>query len=58
MPCLKAIHNLTQASIAEILDRAGEQRFLDKASLYKNDLAKVTGGQSLYQGIMTALGYS
>ena len=57
MPCLKASERLT-GIMAEILDSAGEERFLVKAVKFQADLAKMGASQSLYQGIMGALGYS
>ena len=58
MSCLKATQRLTTDMIAGILDRAGEERFLAKAARFRRDLAQIDAGQSLYQGIMGALGYS
>lgn len=58
MPCLKATEHLPPGTIAEALDSAGEERFLDKAARFQADLAQTEASQSLYQGIMGALGYS
>jgi len=58
MPCLKAAEHLTPATMAEFLDTTGEERFLTKANRFQRDLAKIEASQSLYQGIMEALGYS
>ena len=58
MPCLKASEHLTTDIIAEFLDRAGRERFLAKAVKFQADLAQMEASQSLYQGIMGALGYS
>jgi len=44
--------------IGELLDRAGKERFLAKAARFQVDLAQTEAGQSLYQGIMGALGYA
>jgi len=44
--------------MAEFLDSAGEERFLAKATRFQADLAQMEASQSLYQGIMSALGYS
>ena len=57
-PCFKARDRLTPSVIAEFLDSAGEERFLAKAAKFQEDLAQVETSQSLYQGIMGALGYS
>ncbi len=58
MPCLKVGQRLTTGTILGFLDRAGEERFLAKAARFQTDLAQVEASQSLYQGIMEALGYS
>jgi len=58
MPCLKASDRLITGIMAEFLDSAGEERFLAKAVKFQADLAQVEASQSLYQGIMGALGYS
>ncbi len=58
MPCLKASERLTTGIMAEFLDSAGEERFLAKAVNFQADLAQMEVSQSLYQGIMGALGYS
>jgi len=58
MPCHQAVEHLPASIIAQFLDSAGEQRFLAKAAKFQADLAQTEVGQSLYQGIMSALGYS
>jgi len=58
MPCLKVPEHLTTDIMAESLDSAGEERFLAKAAKFHADLAQMEASQSLYQGIMGALGYS
>jgi len=58
MPCLETVGGLTWGIMAEFLDNAGERRFLAKAARFQADLAQVEASQSLYQGIMGALGYS
>lgn len=58
MPCLEASKHLWSDVIAEFLDSAGEERFLAKVAKFKADLAQMEASQSLYQGIMSALGYS
>ena len=57
-PCHQAIERLPTSIIAEFLDSAGEARFLAKAAKFQTDLSQMEAGQSLYQGIMSALGYS
>jgi len=58
IPCLKAGQRLTAGTMGGILDRAGEERFLAKAARFHTDLAQMEASQCLYQGIMSALGYS
>ena len=58
MPCLKVTQYLTAGTMAGFLDRAGEERFWAKAARFQTDLAQMEASQSLYQGIMGALGYS
>jgi len=57
-PCHQATQHLPTSIIAEFLDSAGEARFLAKVTKFQTDLAQMEAGQSLYQGIMGALGYS
>jgi len=58
IPCRKAAEHLATGVIAELLDNTGEERFLAKAARFQADLAQMEASQSLYQGIMGALGYS
>ena len=58
MPWLKTVAHIPIDIIAEFLDIAGEERFLAKANRFQVDLAQIKASQSLYQGIMGALGYS
>ncbi len=58
MPCFKAGQRLTTGTMAGLLDRAGEERFLAKAARFRTDLSQMEASQSLYQGLMGALGYS
>ena len=44
--------------MGELLDTAGEERFLAKAAGFQAALAQTEASQSLYQGIMGALGYT
>ena len=44
--------------IVNQLDEAGEARFLERAAYYNKMITELGPGQALYQGIMTALGYS
>jgi len=58
MPCFRAAEHLATGIMAEFLDSAGEERFLAKAARFQSDLAQMGASQSLYQGIMGALGYA
>jgi len=58
VPCFKVAERLTADGITKYLDSAGEERFLVKAAGFQADLAQMGAGQSLYQGVMGALGYS
>ncbi|MFC1954009.1 DUF2851 family protein [Chloroflexota bacterium] len=58
MPCRKIARFLPPGALAGFLDKAGEERFLAKVTTFQTDLAQIEASQSLYQGIMGALGYS
>jgi hypothetical protein len=58
LPCVNVAKYIPANSVAEFLDSAGEERFLAKASRFRADFAGMGAGQSLYRGIMGALGYS
>jgi len=58
MPCFGYRDSLATDSIVQFLDSAGRKRFLAKAARFKANIAQVGASQSLYQGIMGALGYS
>ncbi len=58
MPCQRVLQRPTVDNMTEFLDRAGEERFLVKAARFQADSAQMGPSQSLYQGIMGALGYS
>ena len=58
MPCLKAVEHFTLDIMTELLDSAGDERFLAKASQFQAALAHMEPSQCLYEGIMEALGYS
>ncbi len=57
-PCREGAQRLTTGTMAEFLDKAGEERFLIKAARFQTDLTQTEASQCLYQGIMGALGYS
>jgi len=58
VPCFRVAQRLTAGTMAGWLERAGEERFLARAARFQTDLAEMEASQSLYQGIMGALGYS
>ncbi|MFQ6121857.1 MAG: DUF2851 family protein [Dehalococcoidales bacterium] len=58
IPCHQAIERLAPSIAAKLLDSAGKERFLAKAVKFQAELAQMEASQSLYQGIMGALGYS
>ena len=58
IPCHNAFSRRNIGRIAEILDEAGEQRFLAKAAGFQEAILLKGAGQALYRGIMLALGYS
>jgi hypothetical protein len=58
MPCRNAVHRCYTSLISQLLEEAGEQRFLSVAAHFRKVIAKCGAGQALYRGIMTALGYS
>ena len=58
MPCPRTVKGLAGATLAKLLDSAGEERFLAKATEFQAELTQVGANQCLYQGIMGALGYA
>ena len=58
MPCREADASLTWEAISRVLDDAGRERFLAKSDNFLVEMDQIDGGQSLYQGVMGALGYS
>ena len=58
MPCRKTVTGLATDTLAELLDSAGEERFLVKAAEFQAELTQIEASQCLYQGIMGALGYA
>jgi len=57
-PCLRLGKRLSQEDAADLLDDAGQARFLIKAAAFREKLAWGEAGQVLFEGVMTALGYS
>lgn len=58
MPCRKAAQRSNMDIIGEVLDIAGEERFSAKVGEFRAELNRMKASQSLYQGIMGALGYA
>jgi len=58
MPCRKGVRRWDISFMGGILDNAGEQRCLSRVANFQAELARTEASQSLYQGIMGALGYS
>jgi hypothetical protein len=56
LPCQGIINK--SENVARYLDRIGQRRFFIKAAHYQTELAQIEAGQSLYQGVLTALGYT
>ncbi len=57
-PCQRTAAPPDRRNIGEFLDNAGEARFLAKATRFQRDLVQAGAPQSLYEGIMEALGYA
>jgi len=63
-PCRRKAETMMPEAIGEVLDRAGMDRFLHRARAFEERLEAGEGlmpsriDQSLYEGIMEALGYS
>jgi hypothetical protein len=55
-PLLPCRSNTRQ--ITKVLDEAGEARLLARSTLFREMITKDGAGQALYEGVMTALGYS
>ena len=58
MPCRYSPIAGNISAMAEILDTAGDERFLGKVASFQTALARTETSQCLYQGIMGALGYT
>jgi len=57
-PCYEALERCGQAWVADLLDKAGEERFYSKVEKFETKLATREAGQVLYEGLMRALGYA
>ena len=58
LPCFQITKYKDKQALMELLDIAGEERFKQKAALFRASLHQEEAGQVLFQGIMRALGYS
>ncbi len=58
MPCRNTVHRWNSSFMGRILEEAGEQRFQSRVKDFQEALAQAGAGQTLYQGIMVALGYA
>ncbi|MBI4284310.1 MAG: DUF2851 family protein [Chloroflexi bacterium] len=58
LPCAGVLERLSPPVLAAQLEAAGMSRFRDKAAAFRAMLRQKAAGQCLYEGIMTALGYT
>ncbi|MFC1901183.1 DUF2851 family protein [Chloroflexota bacterium] len=58
MPCYGCFRRQDGDTLLKFVNRSGEERFVMKAELFQGDIIRLGPGQSLYRGIMGALGYS
>ncbi|MFC1908739.1 DUF2851 family protein [Chloroflexota bacterium] len=58
IPCFRAMERWYVGFLDEFLDCAGMERFFTKANAFQTDFAQLEPEQSLYRGIMGALGYA
>lgn len=58
MPCRNVVRHRDMNFMGAILDTAGEERFLSRVAEFQAELSRTGASQSLYRGIMGALGYS
>jgi hypothetical protein len=58
MPCRAVISGRDTDLIGSILDIAGDRRFATRVAEFRTGLPDMGAGQSLYRGIMGALGYT
>lgn len=57
-PCRTVVDRRGAGYLGFTLDRAGQQRLIDRATRFEGELAAVGSEQSLYSAILDALGYS
>jgi hypothetical protein len=58
LPCRSATRRWDTDFMGGVLDNAGEQRFLARVDEFRREITRTGASQSLYRGIMGALGYS
>jgi hypothetical protein len=58
MACSGMARTGSKDRLGELLDIAGEARFLARVGGFHEDMEQMGAGQSLYRGVMGALGYS
>jgi len=63
LPCSRILHNIDSRVLGKILDRAAQERFKQKAMYFQAEILRlrstaIAPGQTLFRGIMRALGYS
>lgn len=58
IPCSGIASKVSPETVFHILDEAGNRRFLGKAACFSEETIATGPGESLYRGMMKALGYS
>ncbi len=58
LPCLNTARRMNTNALAKLLDEAGDERFYFKEARFRKEMERMSPGQSLYRGVMGALGYS
>ena len=57
-PCPGVVTRRGESEVAGWIEEAGDARFAEKAKRFRDQLAMAEPGQTMYQGIMEAMGYS
>jgi hypothetical protein len=58
LPCRSPGNPRKKEFIGEIIDKAGEERFLNRVASFRERLAKTRISQALYEAVMESLGYA
>jgi hypothetical protein len=63
LACFQIFNHMDRQTLEKLLNNAGEQRFREKAMRFQGEmlrpsLSEMSAGQSLFRGIMRALGYA